>query len=171
MSGSVKVSGVYKDVAPYVKVGGAWKFAPEAWSKVSGTWKKWFLAGGLNDSEFNTMNYYSGANWVVITIAAQSDGKIILGGGFTKFNGVTVNYIVRLNSDGTVDTAFAANTGAFVGANSNIYRIAIQSDGKILVGGGFTAFNGTVTNYILRLNSDGTRDTTFTTNAGTAANN
>jgi uncharacterized delta-60 repeat protein len=171
MSGSVKVGGVYKDVAPYVKVGGAWKFAPEAWSKVSGIWKKWFLAGGLNDSEFNTIDYYSGPNYAVSTIAVQSDGKIIVGGAFNKFNGVLVNYIVRVNSDGTRDTAFAANTGANVGANNNIYKIAIQSDGKIIVVGGFNAFNGTLASYIVRLNSDGTRDTTFTTNAGTAANN
>jgi uncharacterized delta-60 repeat protein len=109
-----------------------------------------------------------GANSTIFSIAVQSDGKILLGGAFTTWNGTTVNRIVRLNSDGTRDAAFTTNAGT--AANNIVYSIAVQTDGKILVGGAFTTWNGTTVNRIVRLNSDGTRDAAFTTNAGTAAN-
>jgi len=168
MSGSVKVAGAFKEAAPYVKVGGNWKFAPEAWSKVSGTWKKWFLAGGLNDSDFNIVDDKSYAPGTVAAVAIQSDGKIVIGGVFGLFNGVTVNRIARLNSDGSLDTAFTTNAGT--GANGTVYAVAIQPDGKIIIGGAFTILNGVTTNRIIKLNSDGSLDTAFTTNAGTGAN-
>ena len=119
---------------------------------------------GTRDTAFTT-NTGTGADSGVSSIAVQSDGKIILGGDFSTFNGTTANDIVRLNSNGTIDTAFLSNTGT--GSNTYVRSIAIQSDGKILVGGAFTSFNGTTANRIVRLNSDGTRDTAFTTNNGT----
>jgi uncharacterized delta-60 repeat protein len=121
---------------------------------------------GTLDSTFTTNNG-TGADAFVRSIAVQSDGKILVGGSFTSWNGTTVGYIVRLNSDGTRETAFTTNTGT--GANSFISSMAIQSDGKIIVGGQFVIWNGTTVGYIVRLNSDGSRDTTFTTNTGTGA--
>jgi uncharacterized delta-60 repeat protein len=123
---------------------------------------------GTRDTTFTT-NTGTAFNSAVDSIAIQSDGKIICGGSFTTFNGVTVNRIVRLNSDGTRDTAFSTNIGT--GFTNNVWSIAIQSDGKIVVGGAFITFNGVTVNRIVRLNSDGTRDATFTTNTGTAFNN
>ena len=93
----------------------------------------------------------------VDSIVIQSDGKIIVGGGFADYNGTSANYIIRLNSDGSVDTSFVTGTGF----DNDIYSITIQSDGKILVGGQFTNYNGTSANYIIRLNSDGSVDTSF----------
>jgi len=119
------------------------------------------------DTTFTT-NTGTGFNFTVQSLAIQSDGKIVIGGSFTTFNGVTVNRIVRLNSDGTHDTAFTTNTGT--GFNGFVFSIAVQSDGKIIVGGDFTAFNGTAANRFVRLNADGTRDTAFTTNAGIGPN-
>ena len=124
-------------------------------------------ADGTVDTAFST-NTGTGANSIIFSIVTQSDGKILLGGSFTTFNGATVNRIVRLNADGTVDTAFSTNTGT--GMDNIVYSIVTQSAGKILLGGLFTTFNGTTTNRILRLNSDGTRDTDFMTNVGTGAN-
>ena len=109
----------------------------------------------------------SGFNGEVNTIAIQSDGKILVRGIFSQLNGNTRNYLVRLNSDGTEDTTFYTNlilTGDNSGFNSNIKTITIQSDGKILVGGEFTTLNGNTRNYLVRLNSDGTEDTTFYSN-------
>ena len=120
---------------------------------------------GTRDTTFTTNNG-TGANNLVLTVAVQPDGKILLGGTFTAFNGSTVGRIVRLNSDGTRDTTFIANTGT--GASSTVAAIAVQPDGKILIGGVFTTFNGATVNCIVRLNSNGTRDTAFTTNTGTA---
>jgi uncharacterized delta-60 repeat protein len=166
MPGYTKVSGSWPEIAPWGKVSGTWAKAKEAYANVSGTWRQWWLDGGVNDRTFTEFDIYSGFNTTARTIAIQSDGKIVIGGDFTTFNSATVNRIVRLNSDGTRDAAFTTNTGTAF--NSGVNSIAIQSDGKIICGGSFTTFNGTTVNCIVRLNSDGTRDTTFTTNTGTA---
>ncbi len=103
----------------------------------------------------------------VTALALQSDGKIIAGGSFTSLapNGATTtttrNRIVRINPDGTVDAGFDPN------ANNNILALALQADGKILIGGPFTTLqpNGaadwTLRKYAARLNADGTVDSTF----------
>ena len=97
-------------------------------------------------------------------VAFLSDGKIIIGGGFTSYNGTPRNRIARLNTDGTLDAGFNPGTGA----DQTVYSTAVQSDGKILIGGYFTSYNGTPRNRIARLNTDGTLDTTF--NPSTGAN-
>jgi uncharacterized delta-60 repeat protein len=94
----------------------------------------------------------------VYSIAVQSDGKILVGGHFTIIGGQTRNHIARLNPDGTLDTTFVDPN---LKANDSVDSIAVQTDGKILVGGGFTSIGGQTRNYIARLNPDGTLDTTF----------
>ena len=79
--------------------------------------------------------------------AVQPDGKILIGGIFTSVLGVTRNNIARLNTDGTLDTAFNPN------ANDVVYSIAVQADGKILVGGNFTNIGGQTRNRIARLDA------------------
>ena len=106
-------------------------------------------------------------NSVVLAVVVQPDGKILMGGGFTTLspNGgiaVTRNRMARLNPDGSLDTAFDPN------ANSDVNTIALQADGKILVGGFFTSVGGQTRNRIARLNPDGTLDTTFNPNASAA---
>jgi uncharacterized delta-60 repeat protein len=114
---------------------------------------------GSRDTSFTVgTGFDSGVN----AFAIQPDGKIVVGGYFTSYNGTSQNYITRLNSDGTRDTSFTIGTGF----NSGVDAFAIQSDGKILVGGFFTSYNGTSQNRITRLNSDGTRDTSFTVGTG-----
>lgn len=113
-------------------------------------------------------NIGSGSNNSVYSVAVQSDGKILIGGFLTSWDGTSVGRIVRLNSDGTLDTAFTVNNGS--GANSAVRSIRVQPDGKILIGGDFTYWNGVYANRFLRLNSDGTLDTSFKNNNGTAAN-
>ncbi|ESU30016.1 hypothetical protein FLJC2902T_05060 [Flavobacterium limnosediminis JC2902] len=118
-----------------------------------------FNSDGTKDTSFNTG---TGFNWPVYSIAMQSDGKIIIGGNFISYKGITENRIIRLNSDGTKDTSF--NTGT--GSNNDVHSILVQPDQKIIVGGNFTAFNGVSQNYIIRLNSDGTKDTSFDIGSG-----
>ena len=65
--------------------------------------------------------------------------------------------IARLNTDGTLDTSFA--TGA--GIDASLYSLALQPDGKVIIGGFFTTYNGIAKGSIARLNTDGTLDTTF----------
>jgi uncharacterized delta-60 repeat protein len=119
-----------------------------------------------SDGSLDTLfNIGSGFGGTVNTIAAQPDGKLVIGGLFTTFTGTTQNRLIRLNSDGTKDTSFNIGT-AF---NNSVTSIAIQNDGKIVVGGNFTTFTGTTQNRIVRLNSNGTKDTSF--NIGTGFNN
>ena len=65
------------------------------------------------------------------------------------------NYVGCLNADGTLDTGFNP------GANNAVYSLALQADGKILVGGNFTTLGGQSCLYIGRLNANGTLDTGF----------
>jgi uncharacterized delta-60 repeat protein len=92
-------------------------------------------------------------------IIIQPDGKILICGSFTSFNGTTTRGLTRLNADGTVDAAFNINLG--LGADLNIFGMDLQPDGKIILGGSFTSFNGLAVGRIIRLNSTGTIDATF----------
>ena len=118
-------------------------------------------SNGTLDSSFNIG---TGFNSPVLSIAIQSDGKILCGGPYTSYNGATRNRIVRLNSNGSLDSSFNVGTGF----NAQVLSIVIQSDGKILCGGTFTSYNGRTQNRIVRLNSNGTLDSSF--NVGTGFN-
>jgi uncharacterized delta-60 repeat protein len=99
-----------------------------------------------------------GADATVTAVAVQSDGKILIGGGFSNYNGVGRGQIARVNSDGTVDSAFP---NAAAGANSMVYSIVQQGDGRILIGGGFSSYNSASRSCIARLNADGGLDPSF----------
>jgi uncharacterized delta-60 repeat protein len=97
----------------------------------------------------------------VQAIAITPDNKIILGGLF-KIDGVN-RYLVRLNPNGSVDASFPKYTTSQIVAPLGLESILVQPDGKILVGGSFTTFNGTPANGLVRLLPDGTRDAAFAT--------
>ncbi len=103
----------------------------------------------------------------------QPDGKIILIGSFTVYNGVTVPRIVRLNSDGTLDAKFLSNINEFGSANPNLNPIAIkqQSDGSLLVNYIQNPSGPDGPYYLFKFNSDGIQDETvnFKTNGGAFA--
>ncbi|MGC2237245.1 MAG: FG-GAP-like repeat-containing protein [Pyrinomonadaceae bacterium] len=90
-------------------------------------------------------------------IVLQADGKILIGGDFTEINNISRDRIARLNANGTVDASF----GPIGGANDTVYDIALQPDGKIIVGGTFTSVNFANRSYLARLNLDGSLDTSF----------
>ncbi len=109
----------------------------------------------------------SGGGNSVRAIAVQPNGKLIIGGSFTTLtpNGtpVTRNNIARLNADGTPDS-FDPNTSGGPAALS--LQSPCRWTGKILIGGAFDSLapnsGATVgTSQIVRLNTDGTLDTTF----------
>ena len=120
---------------------------------------------GTEDTAFTT-NIGTGFDFGLTDVKLQSDGKILCAGGFTDFDGNARNSLIRLNTDGTEDTAFYTNLGT--GFNNEITKLGIDSDGKIVCVGIFTTLNGTTRNRIVRLNTDGTVDTAFYTNLGTA---
>lgn len=86
-------------------------------------------------------------------------GKVLVCGDFTTWNNGTIQRkgVARLNSNGTLDTSF--NPGA--GANGPVFAMALQADGKVVVGGYFSEFNSVLRNNIARLLPDGGLDTTF----------
>ena len=104
----------------------------------------------------------SGADAIVDCILLQPDGKIVLGGQFSFFNGISYNRMIRLNTDGGIDSGFSIG----VGFDKNVYALALQSDNKLIVGGSFTSYNGVSAKRLLKLNSNGTLDTSFATGMG-----
>lgn len=94
----------------------------------------------------------------------QPDGKIVVVGGFTKYNGTNTKCIVRLLSNGQIDPTFNTTTGVDRGINTVIMEPVTN---KIIIGGEFTTFNGSAVKKMIRLNTNGTWDTTFSIGSGT----
>ncbi|UOR00198.1 delta-60 repeat domain-containing protein (plasmid) [Hymenobacter sp. 5317J-9] len=102
----------------------------------------------------------SGANSIVRAVVVQPDGKVLVGGDFTAYNGAaSPRGVLRLNPDGSLDNTF--NPGG-AGVDGAVYALALQPDGKVLVGGFFVSYNGASSpDYLLRLNANGSLDTSF----------
>ncbi|MDI1243701.1 MAG: delta-60 repeat domain-containing protein, partial [bacterium] len=107
-----------------------------------------------------TFNVGSGPTNSVFSVAVQSNGKTLVGGTFTSFNGTAQIGLVRLNSNGSIDPSFI--TGATSGGASGI---VLQPDGKIAFVGSFTLNDGTVVRRGFgRLNTDGSIDSFYPSN-------
>ncbi|MEK8179097.1 T9SS type A sorting domain-containing protein [Flavobacterium buctense] len=103
-----------------------------------------------------------GFNGIIYATAQQPDGKILVGGSFTKYKGIDCKYFVRLLADGTVDPSFVTETTFYFKVTS----IVLQPDGKILVSGGYTTPVNGIRDGVIRLNTDGSTDYTFSTITG-----
>ncbi|GEM_PF-2455526 len=98
-------------------------------------------------------------NGRVRALVRQGDGKVLFGGSFTRFDRDTLLYgIGRLNSDGSLDASFDAGSGALF---EDVFALAIDAQGKILVGGDFKTFQGVPRTALARLESDGSLDIGF----------
>jgi uncharacterized delta-60 repeat protein len=122
-------------------------------------------SNGSRDTSFNVGTGFN-AGTVGYTAVTQSDDKLIVGGSFTSYSGSTSNRLVRINTDGTRDSTFNVGNGP----NNIASAVAMQSDGKIIVGGQFTSYSGSSINRITRVNTDGTRDATFNVGTGLDGN-
>jgi uncharacterized delta-60 repeat protein len=119
---------------------------------VSGDGKVYWSSSTVSlDKSFNTG---TGTDGTIRCLALQPDGKILIGGMFTNFNGAEARKIVRLNTDGSIDTTFKPDV------SGNVYAIAVQSDGGILIGGQGVRPKRPARRFI-RLQPDGSRDTQF----------
>jgi len=117
-----------------------------------------YNSDGSPDNTFNANNSQI-TNGLIRDIVIQPDGAILFGGGFTTAGGSTYNRIARLTAAGLLDTSFNPGTGA----NSSVMSISVQPDGKILVGGFFSSFNGLAQSVLVRLNPNGSLDNGFVT--------
>ncbi len=160
------------------------------------------LSNGLPDASFQSG---AGTDTTVLCAEQQSNGSILIGGLFRKYNGITKQYLARIGVNGLLDNSFQTTVDSMVqaiqilpnqkiliagnftqcngqsrnriailnpdgslssdpdfgsGANGPVLTVALQADGKILIGGSFTTFNGQVKQPI-RLLSDGSFDSGF----------
>jgi uncharacterized delta-60 repeat protein len=107
-----------------------------------------FQPGGGNNS---------GLDSDVFAIAVQGDGRIIVGGSFTKVGRTSRSGIARLHSDGSLDTSFDPGTGL----NGMVESLVLLPDGRLVLAGRFTMVNGQEQRYVARLLNDGKLDATF----------
>lgn len=119
---------------------------------------------GTRDETFNVGSGFtapgqdpSGSSGRCLSVAIQPDGKILVGGFFTSYNGTSINRIARLNPDGSIDQGFTVG----IGSNNAVLDIAVQADGRIVFGGQFTSYNGINRSKVARLLPDGTLDLDF----------
>jgi uncharacterized delta-60 repeat protein len=113
-------------------------------------------------SKDDSFDIGTGFNRDINSIIIDSSNKIYAGGGFTLYKGLGQNCLIRLNSDGTKDTTFDISSGFF----NSIFSMVLDSSGHIYVGGNFTAYQGLPQNRLIRLNPDGSKDTTFDIGTG-----
>ena len=123
------------------------------------------LSNGQVDPSFV---YGSGFNNVTIDVLINPDNGMYIVGYFSTYKGVSVsNGITKLLSNGSVDSTFSGGTGfsPFLPTNpNNIVRISGET--SFYVAGYSTSYNGTLINRIVKLNGDGTIDTSFTGGTG-----
>ena len=119
------------------------------------------IFGGLvrlnsNGSLDPTFASGTGANGNILDISVLSDGKIIIAGVFTMYDGLPVSRVARLNSNGSLDTSFVSST-----INSWVLEVAVQADGKLVIVGTFNSVGGTNRRNVARLNLNGSHDPSF----------
>jgi len=121
-----------------------------------------FTAEGSLDAGFNPGIGVSGT---VYALGLQADGKVVLGGAFTAVTGVTRNNLARLNSDGSLDTQFDPGSGP----DETVRSLVVMGDGRIVIGGFFSSYQGQFRPYVARVLSDGGLDPSFNPGAGPTA--
>jgi uncharacterized delta-60 repeat protein len=115
---------------------------------------------GAHDPTFSGTGAGPSAWQINTALVRPSDGKIFLAGYFSSFGGQTRHNMAWANPDGSVDSSFAGLGGA-AEYNPNIWTLATQADGKIIMTGVFTSHDGVPHNNVLRVNPDGTVDPSF----------
>ncbi len=125
---------------------------------------------GTIDNMFNTGATSETA--LVLGAAIQADARIVLVGGFTRFNGATHNRVVRLLPDGAIDASFNTGQGfdSHLGENTNaISLLQLTPGNRLATAGNFTTYMGTSVPPVVKLGASGGRDTGFAVPAGVFA--
>jgi uncharacterized delta-60 repeat protein len=121
-----------------------------------------FIARLRADGSLDTNFGVAGFNNAVRAISIQPDGRILAAGRFTGVLGQPRSYVARLNADGSLDATFDPGTNV----NSYIRSLALQPDGRVLIGGEFTSINGFGRSGVARLTAQGALDLSFSPGAG-----
>jgi uncharacterized delta-60 repeat protein len=152
-------------------VGGARVAVPSSPTYPQSVWLGNIMASdpGSLDLTFGTLGKvttdFGSSNDIASSVAIQSDGKMVVA-GYSHIIGVTYDFaVVRYNTDGSLDTSFGTLgkvTTDFGSLDDFAYSVVIQSDGKIVVAGGYDSG----ANYdfaVVRYNTNGSLDTSFGT--------
>src|SRR5581483_5691264 len=125
-----------------------------------------YNSDGRLDHSFGTggkvVTDFAGSYDSVGAVTLQADGKIVAG-GWSVVDSIANFALARYNSDGTLDAGFGTEGKVrtdFGGVSSQVFSIALQPDGKIVVAG-YANVDGGADFALARYNSDGTVDTTF----------
>ncbi|NMH28840.1 delta-60 repeat domain-containing protein [Flavobacterium silvaticum] len=127
---------------------------------------------GSLDTTFNSggAGATGGSDGAVFQIAYVGSGSysgIYVAGRFDLYNGVARKGFIKLNTSGALVTGFNGGAAGTGGTYTHVFCFTIQPDNKFILGGNFTQWNGTnIPKAIVRLNPDGSRDTTFLTGTG-----
>jgi uncharacterized delta-60 repeat protein len=128
-----------------------------SFTSVSGNNLRRLMRLNGNGTVDNGFDIGDGASGTVWSVAIQPDGKILAAGSFDRFHGQEAGHLVRLNPDGSPDPGFKNKPGT----DGDILAVALQKDGKILIGGKFATVDGLACPHVARLNPDGRVDTSF----------
>ena len=93
----------------------------------------------------------------VTSLALQPDDRVIVGGFFGRYNGANAQGIARLTASGALDSTFAPGTGT----TSTVQALTLQPDGRVILAGNFSAFNGQRRGGLARLSATGALDLSF----------
>ena len=94
------------------------------------------------------------------------NGQIMIAGHFSINETASRTQVIRLNANGSRDASFEPGTGFGGSPGTVLHDMAVQPDGKVLVGGLFQNYRGVARNGIARLNTDGSLDTSYNAGAG-----
>src|SRR5438132_1554942 len=99
----------------------------------------------------------TGADGEITAIVIQPDGRILIGGTFIGYNGFARGGVARVLGNGALDPSFDSG----VGTGGNVFALALQHNGQIVLGGRFVQYSGINRNFIARVFSDGSLDFGF----------
>lgn len=141
---------------------------------INNTLRGAILVGGLltlggcldssSDTTASTGGKFKGFNEEVLAVADAGNGHLYVGGYFSAFNRQAAQGLARVSRDGVLDKQFKTGKGF----DNAVYTIATALDGSdaLYVGGDFSRYDQSAVNNIIRLNNDGSRDTTFNVGSG-----
>ncbi len=121
---------------------------------------------GTPDSTFASVTVGDGH---VLAALSQPDGRTLVAGTFIQVGATALNRLARLTADGALDSSLAIGTGfdpAVPAGGNGLSQLALAPDNRVFVGGPFSSYNGAAVSSLVRLQADGSRDTTFNLQSG-----
>lgn len=116
------------------------------------------LPTGAPDASFSTSSTTLKS---IMALALQPDGKVVVAGEYTANGRPVTQVVVRLNSDGTQDNSFTSPAVGPASFSNLIRSLAVQPDGRLVVGGSFTSVGSATLSGVARLTPSGAPDPSF----------